>query len=101
MKSGILSLNQPTTMTPKEDVLKALNQLTSLVAGKDSAIATNHLAEDPAARLTEITTLTAQDLVKASTSGDVKALKQAQRKLESLTNLKTLATVLQEEVDWD
>ena len=101
MTSGILSRNQPTTMTPKEDVLKALNQLTSLVAGRESAIATNHLDGDPEGRVTEITNLTAQELVKASTSGDTKALKQAQRKLESLTNLKTLATVLQEEVDWD
>ena len=100
MTSGILSENQPTTMTPKQDVLKALNQLTSLVAGREAAIATNHLAEDPEGRLNEVTNMTAQDLVKASTSGDIKALKQAQRKLESLTSLKTLATCLMQEVDW-
>ena len=101
MTSGILSLNQPTTMTPKEDVLKALNQLTSLVAGREAAIATNDLDGDPEGRLNEVTNMTAQDLIKATTSGDTKALKQAQRKLESLTSLKTLATCLMQEVDWD
>ena len=101
MTSGILSENQPTTMTPKQDVLKALNQLTSLVAGRESAINTNHLAEDPVARVTEITTKTAEDLIKATTSGDNKALKQAQRKLESLSSLRTLAFCLMQEVEWD
>ena len=101
MKCGTLSLNQPTTMTPKEDVLKALNQLTSLVAGREMAVKTNDLIEHPDARIGELTTLTAHELVKATTSGDTKALKQAQRKLESLTSLKTLATVLMKEVEWD
>ena len=102
MTSGILSTtNQPTTMTDKADVTKALNQLISLVAGRQAAVETNHLAERPDDRIREITTLVANELIAATTSGDVKALKQCQRKVESLTSLKTLATVLMEEVDWD
>ena len=99
--SGILNLNQPTNMTPKTDVLKALNQLISLVAGKEAATATNHLAEDPDARLNEITATAAQDLIKHTTSGDIRSLKQAQRKLESLASLRTLTTCLIKEVEWD
>ena len=101
MKCGILSPNQPTTMTPKDEVVNALNQLTSLVAGKESAIATNHLSGDPEDRVTEVITLTAHEMVKAASSGDTKALKQAQRKLDSLNSLKTLSTVLIKEVHWD
>ena len=97
---GTLTLNQPTTMNSKAEVLKALNQLISLIAGKSSAVSTNHLAEDPAARVSEITNLTAQDLIAATKSGDVKALKQAQRKLESLSSLQIISTTLIEEVDW-
>ena len=102
MMSGILNLtNQPTTMTPKEEVLRALNQLTSLVAGREAAIATNDLSDTPEQRVAEIVSMTSKDLIEAASSGDNKALKQAQRKLESLGSLKLLSEVLINEVDWD
>ena len=101
MTYGTLKLTEPITMTPKTDVLRALNQLISLVAGRDMAIATNEKYEEPDDRIRAITNLITEELMAATTSGDIKALKQCQRKVESLTSLKTLAVCLMDEVDWD
>lgn len=88
-------------MTPYNDVIQALNQLVSLVAGRDGAIATNHLADNPLGRLGELIGLVSRDLTEAATSGNHQAMKQAQRKLESLGSLRVLATVLISETEWD
>ena len=101
MTSGILIKNQPTTMTPKYKVQEALDQLISLVAGREAAIRTNELAGDPVGRIREVTNVISEELVTSAQSGDTKAIKQCQRKVESLTSLKTLATCLMEEVEWD
>lgn len=73
---------------------KSLNQIISLVAGRDLAIQTNDFADNPDSRIGEIITLAASEMVKASQSGDMKALKQVQRKMESLTSLRTIAKAL-------
>ena len=70
---------------------KALNQLISLVAGKEIAIATNDEAERPAYRIGECLLLAAKELAEAAATGDGKAMKQGQRKLESMSSLKLLA----------
>jgi hypothetical protein len=78
----------------KPEVLKALNQLTSLVAGRDIALSTNDLADDPEARITHCIAAAAQEVTDGAMSGDQKKLKQGQRKLESLGSLKTLVEEL-------
>lgn len=77
-------------------LVKAMNQVISLVVGRDLAIKTNAFADNPADRVSELTTLAAQDLVKATQTGDIKTLKQAQRKLETLASLKIIAESLYE-----
>lgn len=87
-------------MTNFDDVQKALRQLISLVAGREGAVATNHLQDAPLERISQLISLASKDLTEAATSGDQKGMKQAQRKLESLGSLNTLATVLIKETEW-
>lgn len=92
---------QPITMTPKYEIQEALDQLISLVAGREAAIRTNHLAGTPVERIREVTNVISEELLSSTQSGDIKAIKQCQRKVTSLTSLKTLATCLMDEVEWD
>jgi polyphosphate kinase len=101
MISGILTTDLLLNMTPKDEVTEALDQLISLVAGRESAIKTNDLAGSPKERINKITTFVAEELTEATKTGDMKAFKQIQRKVGSLGSLKTLATVLMDEVVWD
>lgn len=87
-------------MTPYDDVLRSLNQLISLVAGRDGAIATNHLADAPLERISELIGLASRDLTDAASSGNQQSMRQAQRKLESLGSLRVLAVVLVNETEW-
>ena len=77
-----------------EELAKALNQVISLVAGRDLAIATNEYADNPKWRIGEVNTLAAMELVKASQAGDVKLIKQVTRKLESLASLQKIANAI-------
>jgi hypothetical protein len=88
-------------MTPKHEIQAALDQLISLVAGREAAIRTNDLAGDPVGRIREVTNVISEELIGSTQSGDIKAIKQCQRKVTSLTSLKTLATCLMDEVDWE
>lgn len=72
----------------------ALNQLVSLIAGKAIAIATNDEAGRPAYRIGLCMELATKELADAAASGDTKALKQCQRKIESMTSLKALAAAI-------
>lgn len=72
-------------------VAKALNQLISLVAGRDIAMSTNDESDRPAYRIGECLRLAAQEMSDAAVKSDTKAIKQCQRKLESMTSLKLLA----------
>ena len=74
----------------RPESLKAFNQLISLVAGRELAIKTNDLADDPEARISHCIAGAAQEVTNGAMAGDQKVLKQGQRKLESLTSLKTL-----------
>ncbi len=89
------------TMTPKHQVLNSLDQLISLVSGRDAAISTNELEGKPLERISAITNVVAQEVVTATKADDARGIKQCRRKIESLTSLKTLATVLMDEVEWD
>ncbi len=101
MTTSLIDAIQPMTMTPKHEVLESLDQLISLVSGREAAVSTNHLESKPLERISAITDVVAQEVVTATKNDDVKSIKQCRRKIQSLTSLKTLATVLMNEVEWD
>ena len=81
------------------DTLRALNQLSSLVVGRDRAVETNDLESDPIARIKKLKLLVDQDFRQANELGDTKTIKQVERTMASLQSLLTLAE-LAEEVEW-
>ena len=81
------------------DTFRALNQLASLVVGRDRAIETNDLETDPIARIKKLKLLVDQDFRQANELGDTKRLKQVERSMASLQSLLTLAE-LADEVEW-
>jgi hypothetical protein len=81
------------------DTYRALNQLASLVVGRDRAIETNDLETDPIARIKKLKLLVDQDFRQANELGDTKTLKQVERTMASLQSLLTLAE-LAEDIEW-
>jgi hypothetical protein len=81
------------------DTYRALNQLASLVVGRDRAILTHDLENDPIARIKKLKLLVDQDFRQANELGDTKTIKQVERTMASLQSLLTLAE-LAEEVEW-
>lgn len=81
------------------DVFRALNQLSSLVVGRDRALETNNLENDPIARIKKLKLLVDQDFRQANELGDTKTLKQVERTMASLQSLLTLAE-LAEDIEW-
>lgn len=81
------------------DTYRALNQLASLVVGRDRAIESNNLESDPIARIKKLKLLVDQDFRQANELGDPKTLKQVERTMASLQSLLTLAE-LAHEVEW-
>jgi hypothetical protein len=81
------------------DTYRALNQLASLVVGRDRAIETNDLESDPIARIKKLKLLVDQDFRQANELGDTKTIKQVERTMASLQSLLTLAE-LTDEVEW-
>jgi hypothetical protein len=81
------------------DVFRALNQLSSLVVGRERAVQTNDLETDPIARIKKLKLLVDQDFRQANELGDTKTLKQVERTMASLQSLLTLAE-LAEDIEW-
>jgi hypothetical protein len=81
------------------DTYRALNQLASLVVGRDRAIETNDLESDPIARVRKLKELIDQDFRQANQIGDSKTIKQIERTMASLQSLLVLAE-LAAEVEW-
>jgi hypothetical protein len=81
------------------DTFRALNQLSSLVVGRERALQTNDLENDPIARVRKLKELVDQDFRQANEIGDTKTLKQIERTMASLQSLLVLAE-LAEEVEW-
>jgi hypothetical protein len=81
------------------DTFKALNQLASLVVGRDRAVETNDLENDPIQRIKRLKTLVDSEFQQANELGDSKALKQVERTMASLQSLLVLAE-LASEVEW-
>ena len=81
------------------DTFKALNQLASLVVGRDRSIETNDLENDPIQRIRKLKDLVDEDFRQSNELGDSKTLKQVERTMASLQSLLVLAE-LASEVDW-
>ena len=81
------------------DTYRALNQLASLVVGRERALQTNTLETDPIARIKKLKLLVDQDFRQANELGDTKTLKQVERTMASLQSLLTLAE-LAEDIEW-
>lgn len=81
------------------DTYRALNQLASLVVGRDRAIQSNDLENDPIARIRKLKELIDQDFRQANQIGDSKTIKQIERTMASLQSLLVLAE-LAAEVEW-
>ena len=81
------------------DTFRALNQLASLVVGRERALESNNLENDPIARIKKLKLLVDQDFRQANELGDTKTIKQVERTMASLQSLLTLAE-LAEEVEW-
>lgn len=84
------------THATHEQQTKALNQLASLLAGKDAAITTNALAHDPIARIEELLDMASLEMRRAAAAGDQTGVKGATRKAEALGSLRILADGLVE-----
>jgi hypothetical protein len=91
--------NQP--FKPGRPTTKALNQLLSVLVGRDIAIATNDLADDPWARIHAAMDRVSDEISEALATGNAKAMLQVQRKNQSLSSLQTLAYRLRECMDPD
>ena len=81
------------------DTFRALNQLASLVVGRERAIETNDLEADPITRIRKLKELIDQDFRQANQIGDSKTLKQIERTMASLQSLLVLAE-LAADVEW-
>jgi hypothetical protein len=81
------------------DTFRALNQLASLVVGRERAILTNDLENDPIARIKKLKMLLDDDFRAANQIGDSKSLKQIERSMASLQSLLVLAELV-DEVAW-
>ena len=81
------------------DTYRALNQLSSLVVGRDRAVETNDLENDPIARIKKLKELVDADFRQANELGDTRTIKQVERTMASLQSLLTLAE-LADEVEW-
>ncbi len=88
-------------MTEKTSVISALNQLSSLIAGRAMAIQTNDRQDNPIDRIHEMSNIVASEMKSACDPIDYRRLKVAQTKLESLHSLETLAKCTLDEVIWD
>jgi hypothetical protein len=81
------------------DTFRALNQLASLIVGRERAILTNDLENNPIARIKKLKMLLDEDFRAANQIGDSKSLKQIERSMASLQSLLVLAELV-DEVDW-
>ncbi len=84
--------------TTKEEIYKAINQLTSLVIGGRFARATKQYQKNPKERIEHCYQLTISEQKEAF--GDFNKKNQVQRKVDSLYSLNLLAQ-LANEVEWD
>ena len=91
-------------MIERQQADRALNQLASLIGGRDLAIATNHLTDDPIGRIEAMRIMVLEAAAKPNrlrTAADVaRDDRSMATKIDSLGSLRTLADLVCE-VDWD
>ena len=93
--SNVLDKNSVTT---KQEIYKAINQLTALIIGGRFARATNQYQKNPKERIEHCYQLTISE--QADSFGDFNKKNQVQRKVDSLYSLNLLAQ-LANEIEWD
>ena len=93
--SNVLDKNSGTT---KEEIYKAINQLTALVIGGRFAKATQQYQKNPKERIEHCYQLTISE--QAESFGNFNKKNQVQRKVDSLYSLNLLAQ-LANEVEWE
>ena len=93
--TNILDKNSSTT---KQEIYRAINQLTALVIGGRFARATTQYQKNPKERIEHCYQLTISE--QADSFGDFNKKNQVQRKVDSLYSLNLLAQ-LANEVEWD
>ena len=81
------------------EISKALNQLASVLVGRERAIETNELERDPFARIEKLKLLVDEDFKQANAVGDQKILKQVERTMISLSSLMVLAEAAERVVE--
>tara|TARA_R100001198_G_scaffold80176_1_gene52702 strand:- start:371 stop:643 length:273 start_codon:yes stop_codon:yes gene_type:complete len=90
-------------MITRQDCVRSINQLLSLILGSQRSRASNHLYENPAERIEFCFKLVQQEMELVVRTGDPeslqKGLSDGQRQLSSLQSLKTLTQLIQE-VEW-
>ena len=91
-------------MIERQQADRALNQLASLVGGRDLAIATNHLTGDPVQRIEAMRVMVLEAAAKPTRLRSAAEIARDDRsmttKIDSLGSLRTLANLVAE-VDWD
>ncbi len=93
-------------LTGKDAADRAINQLLSVIVGRQHAKETDELKADPSQRVKACTQLVSVELSEAASLladcvPDAKRMmSQAQRKIDSLGSLAVLASLIKE-VDWD
>ncbi len=93
--SNVLDKDSATT---KQEIYRAINQLTALVIGGRFARATQQYQKNPKERIEHCYQLTISE--QAESFGDFNKKNQVQRKVDSLHSLNLLAR-LADEVEWD
>jgi len=91
-------------MIERQQADRALNQLASLVGGRDLAIATNHLTGTPVERIEAMRIMVLEAAAKPTRMRTASEIARDDRsmttKLDSLGSLRTLADLVGE-VEWD
>ena len=90
-------------MITRQDCDRSIHQLLCLILGSQRSRASNHLGYNPAERIEFCFKLVQKEMEQvvrtADPEGLQKALRDAQRQLQSLQSLKTLNQLIQE-VEW-
>lgn len=92
-------------LTQESAAKRAVNQLLSVIVGRNAARDTDHLKHDPSARVQACVAFASQEYQKASAelAKDASAdrlVRQVERKLDSLKSLQVLSNLIKE-TPWD
>ena len=100
-----IMVNNTVGLTQESAAVRAVNQLLSVIVGRNAARATDPLKDNPSARIQACTEIAAEEQKKAigqlsEDPGASRQVQQVQRKLDSLGSLQVLANLISE-TEWD